>query len=129
MLSPEKLLPHQPPAILLSTIIAIEDEEATVEIAPLNRDESSFVFIEAAAQTVAAGLGKTDAENNRPPSEGFLVGLRNVTFEAPLDKSMKSIVFVKLFRDLNPFYIYDMMITQNDVKVVQGSITLYKKES
>ena len=128
MFSPEKLIPHQPPARLLSTIIAIGDGEAEVEIEALNRDESPFVLIEAAAQAVAAGLGKRDADKGNPPSEGYLVGIRNVTFEISVDKSVKSNVKVKLFRDLNPFYIYDMMITQKNVMVVQGSVTLYKKE-
>ncbi len=54
MLTPKELLPHRPPAILLSKIISIEGVDIVVEMDSLNRDESAFVLIEGAAQAVRA---------------------------------------------------------------------------
>lgn len=79
----EKLLPHQPPMLLIDSLIERKGDKAA---ATANIDESSIChnegrgvlpeyLIEIMAQTMAAANGYDGLLSNIPPKDGFIVGL------------------------------------------------------
>lgn len=84
--SPEQLLPHAAPMILLDQILGADQTSLsaalTVPKAGLfndpecNSNVPAWVGIEYMAQAVAAHAGYLNRLNNEPPSIGFLLGSR-----------------------------------------------------
>jgi predicted hotdog family 3-hydroxylacyl-ACP dehydratase len=124
--TPEQLLPHRPPALLLTGILERTPEQVVARMV-WPEGESPLILIEAAAQTVASLLGGTEAEQGRPPVEGYLVGVRDFRWEAPLTPG-DVLVKVRQDRALAPFYIFEAILEQAGIRVAMGSLTLYKKE-
>jgi predicted hotdog family 3-hydroxylacyl-ACP dehydratase len=87
----EWVLPHQGPAVLLSRVVAHDDERtvcvAAVDRAHLYRDEDgrvpSWVGIEIMAQCVAARGGLRSRAKGEAPRVGFLLGSRRLELSVP----------------------------------------------
>ncbi|MCD4812922.1 hypothetical protein K8S19_04450 [bacterium] len=127
-MSLEDFLPHKKPAVLISKIESMEDRACVVCMDPPGPEASPFLLIEAAAQAVAAMLGKSEHDKKRPPTEGYLVAVRKMRFLHDLDPARDVRVAITQARNLDPFFLYAARITQGDRDVARGTITLYKRE-
>jgi predicted hotdog family 3-hydroxylacyl-ACP dehydratase len=92
--SPETLLPHAPPALLLRAVAEVTEDAvvAVAEISPLHPLVTegrlpTFLALEAAAQAAAAleALGRREIPGPRiaGPRIGYLVGIRDARFAVP----------------------------------------------
>lgn len=92
--SPETLLPHAPPALLLRAIAEVTEDAvvAVAEVSPLHPLVTegrlpTFLALEAAAQAAAAleALGRRETPGPRiaGPRIGYLVGIRDARFAVP----------------------------------------------
>lgn len=124
----EKIMPHKKPAVLLTRLDHMNEQSCKVFMDSPELPTSPFLLIEAAAQAVAAMLGKSNSDQKKAPTEGYLVGVRNMQFLAELNQQAEICVQVQQARNLDPFFQYHAELFQADCKVAQGTITLFKRE-
>ena len=121
-----QLVPHRPPALLLDRVLEVMENGMNVRAVLPVGEPSPFLFIEAAAQSVAAYQGIDQARKGEPPKTGFLVAARDFKFCSPDVEPGPVDIRVTLVKDLNPFYLFNARLQREGTLVAEGTITLFE---
>jgi len=124
--SPEQLLPHRSPALLIDRILECSAEQVKTSVT-FPENGSPLLLVEASAQSVAALLGGAEAASGKPAAEGYLVGVKDFAWQGAF-RPGEVIITVRQERSLAPFYIFHAAVAQDGLAVAEGYLTLFKKE-
>jgi 3-hydroxymyristoyl/3-hydroxydecanoyl-(acyl carrier protein) dehydratase len=130
--SPDALLPHQPPALLLRAVAEVAEGGivAVAEISPSHPLVAggrfpAFLTLEAAAQAAAAleALGRNEGEG---PRIGYLVGIRDARFTVPtLAAGRRFRVAARLQGGASPLAVYALTIGEAGQEVAAGTVSTF----
>ncbi|MEZ4601630.1 MAG: hypothetical protein R2940_17715 [Syntrophotaleaceae bacterium] len=132
-LAAEKLIPHRRPMQLIKALESYEDGAGTVvaEVEPgnplLEPDDSlaEVGLLELMAQSYAAVQGYADSFSGLPPRQGFLVGVRGVSFYARPRLGDRLEIRVRVTTRLEGFAIVEGSVRRNDEILAEGNIKLF----
>lgn len=134
--SPEALLPHRAPNLLISGVTECTTDHvaAYADILPgqwysnANGDMPAWVGIELMAQTIAAFVGMEGRRNGRPPKIGYLLGTRayrcdQARFPAHTRIDIKANL---VFRDDSGLGAFDCTLHHNGMQIADATLKVYE---
>jgi predicted hotdog family 3-hydroxylacyl-ACP dehydratase len=129
----ERLIPHRRPMQLIETLEAFDGEAGTVSAVvaagnPLLEEDGALAevaLLELLAQSFAAVQGYADSFSGQPPRQGFLVGVRKVSFlvRPRLGDHLK--ITVRVIARLEGFAVVEGSVRRGDALLAEGSIKLW----
>ncbi len=129
-IDPTLLLPHAGPARLLGGVVERTADGIACEVripasSPYVTESrcSPFILIEAAAQAAAAFLA---SELERPPSAGYLVRARTVTFARPeVAIGGRLVARARRTGAAPPLHLFEVEVRAETQSVLRGEIGVY----
>jgi predicted hotdog family 3-hydroxylacyl-ACP dehydratase len=132
--TPEALIPHRGPALLLETVVEAADDRLVASAAVPQGSAfaaqglaPSFVALEVAAQAAAAfeALRRRRAGGDPEPRVGYLVGARDVVLQTGLPVGLPLQVTIRLDAALPPLSTYLFEVGAGGTVAANGTISTY----
>jgi predicted hotdog family 3-hydroxylacyl-ACP dehydratase len=132
--SPEALIPHRGPALLLGAVVEAADDRLVASAAVPHGSAfaaqglaPSFVALEVAAQAAAAfeALRRRRAGGDPEPRVGYLVGARDVVLQTGLPVAFPLQVTIRLDAALPPLSTYLFEVVAGGAVAANGTISTY----
>ena len=132
-LSPETLLPHDHPMILIDGVLGYDEESVTVDVTPAPgkpfADEDGnvpgWVGMEYMAQAIAAYAGVRAQLNGQPVKVGFLLGTRAYDiFESHFQCHQQYAVSAKMIYDDDGVAAFQCEITNASTENILARATI-----
>lgn len=129
----ERLIPHRPPMQLIEALEAFDGETGTVsarvDAGHLLLEEdgalAEVALLELLAQTFAAVQGYADSFSGQPARQGFLVGVRKVSFLARPRPGDRLEIKVRATARLEGFAVVEGSVMRGDNLLAEGNIKLW----
>jgi 3-hydroxyacyl-[acyl-carrier-protein] dehydratase len=129
----ERLVPHRRPMQLIETLEAFDGETGTVSAVvdagnPLLEEDGALAevaLLELLAQSFAAVQGYADSFSGQPARQGFLVGVRKVSFLARPRLGDRLEIRVRATARLEGFAVVEGSVLRGDELLAEGNIKLW----
>ncbi len=129
------LVTHRPPMLLVSTLLSRKETvgkvSATVPSTGPMVHEGRVLdeyLVEILAQSMAVIDGYDSVIEGKPPSGGFLVGLKQFTIHSlPVPGDQLLITLIKLF-EFGPMTIMEGRVSRDDAILAQGELKVWIPE-
>ena len=129
----EGLIPHRRPMQLIDALEAFDGETGTVSAVmeagnPLLEEDGALAevaLLELLAQSFAAVQGYADSFSGQPARQGFLVGVRKVSFYLRPRLGDKLEIKVRAAARLEGFAVVEGSVRRGDELLAEGNIKLW----
>ena len=129
----EGLIPHRRPMQLIDALEAFDGETGTVSAVmaagnPLLEEDGALAevaLLELLAQSFAAVQGYADSFSGQPARQGFLVGVRKVSFHLRPRLGDKLEIKVRAAARLEGFAVVEGSVRRGDELLAEGNIKLW----
>ena len=129
----EGLIPHRRPMQLIDALEAFDGETGTVSAVmeagnPLLEEDGALAevaLLELLAQSFAAVQGYADSFSGQPARQGFLVGVRKVSFYLRPRLGDKLEIKVRAAARLEGFAVVEGSVMRGDELLAEGNIKLW----
>lgn len=129
----EQLIPHRPPMRLIDSLVSYSAAETEIEALPSS--DSIFVgedgvlaqaaLVELLAQGYAAAKGYDDLMNDRPITEGYLVGVRKLALSGAARAGDKLKIRIRTVGSFEGFVVADGEIERCGEIIASGCVKLW----
>ena len=130
------LIPHRAPMRLVDTLLSVHEGSGVVE-SVLPRESvmadgdgriDEVAFVELIAQSYAAFKGYLDRMGDKPPGEGFLVGIRHLEITGKAYAGDRLLTSMRTVTSFGGFAVVEGSVTRGDETVASGIIKLWLVE-
>lgn len=134
----EDLLLHRGNMLMLDKVIAFENESIIAEYSPRhdewyadsNGNMPAWIGLELMAQTVAAHVGLTKRNQNKPRKQGVLLGTRS--YHSTVSNFMAAhtlrIHASRVYQDISGLGAFDCSIMLDDTALVTATLKVFEPE-
>jgi predicted hotdog family 3-hydroxylacyl-ACP dehydratase len=127
------LIPHRVPMRLVDTLLSVNDGCAVTEslfpqtamMADGDGRIDEVAFVELIAQSYAAFKGYLDRMGDKPPGEGFLVGIRHLEITGKAYAGDRLLTSLRTITSFGGFAVVEGSVTRGDETVASGVIKLW----
>jgi len=129
----ERLIPHRAPMRLVDTLVSVDDGCAVAEsVLPRSTMMANgegkideVAFMELIAQSYAAFKGYLDLRDGKPPSEGFLVGVRHLEITGTAYAGDRLLTSIRTVGAFGGFAVVEGAVTRGDETLASGTLKLW----
>ncbi len=132
----EKIIFHRPPMLLIENLLEREGDQATANTRILtdnicfdeNRGILPEFFIEIMAQTMAAANGFDFILEDKPPKDGFIVGLDKFVLTKIPSRDDELLIKIDKIMEFGSMQIMRGEVFANDVLIATGELKVWEQE-
>jgi predicted hotdog family 3-hydroxylacyl-ACP dehydratase len=130
------LIPHRTPMRLVDTLLSVHEgcvvTESVLPRSSMMADGEGKIdelaFMELIAQSYAAFKGYMDRMDGKPPSEGFLVGVRHLEITGRAYAGDRLLTSIRTVTTFGGFAVVEGAVTRGDETIASGIIKLWLVE-
>lgn len=129
----EQLIPHRLPIRLIDRLLAYDGRQGVVESTLLPdsiciRDDGSVeqaAMVELIAQSFAAVKGFADQREGKKVDRGFLVGIRQFTFQGTAYENERLLIYITKTGETDEFALAEGRVTREEETLAFGSVMVW----
>jgi 3-hydroxyacyl-[acyl-carrier-protein] dehydratase len=129
----EQLIPHRPPLRLIDRLLAYDGLQGVVESTLLPgsiclQDDGSIeqaALVELVAQSFAAVKGYADSQKGQPGGRGFLVGVKQFTFQGQAHGNERLLITVTMSGKTDEFALAEGRVTRGEELLAFGNVMVW----
>jgi predicted hotdog family 3-hydroxylacyl-ACP dehydratase len=129
----ERLIPHRPPMQLIEALEEFDGDSGAISAVveagnPLLEEDGALAdvaLLELLAQSFAALQGYADSFSGQQPRQGFLVGVRKVSFFARPHLGDRLRIHVQATARLEGFAVVEGKVMRGDEMLAEGNLKLW----